>query len=222
MWSRGPLFTLLAVVALGTGLLLSDAYQARSPDTPGAAPAAAAAPAATTAPPPTAPPPSSTPPVPVVDQAVWAGRSPGREVTVAIATKAGRAVAYVCDGRSIEAWLDGTLTGDRLELAGPAGRVTGTATRGAVTGEITVGDRRWTFDARAAGTPAGLYEGRADVRGTANRIGWIVLPDGTQVGLTRSAGTVRPAPPLVSGAADLDGVPVTVRALTGTEPVTTG
>jgi hypothetical protein len=219
----GPLLTLLAVVVLGTVLLLFDAYRANpsAASTQAAAPVTAAPP--TTAPTTTAaPPPTTAPPVPVVAQAVWAGRSPGREVTIAIAVKDGRAVAYVCDGKAVEAWLDGTLSGDRLDLKGPAGQVTGTATADAATGEITVGQRRWTFDARVAGKPAGLYEGRADVRGVANRVGWIVLPDGTQVGLARAAGAVRPAPPLTAGGAEIDGVAVTVRELTGADPVTTG
>lgn len=219
MTSRGPLLTLLAVVVLGGVFFAVDANAARSASDDAAAPAAAATTppaAATTAAPTTAP-------APVVQQAVYAGRSPAREITVAIAVKDGRAVAYVCDGKAVEAWLDGTLAGDRLSLTGRDGAaLTGTATPDTVTGEVTAGGRKWSFSARVAGKPAGLYEGRADVRGVANRIGWIVLPDGTQVGVWSAGGVEQPAPPLdpAAGTAVVDGTPVQVVVLDGSRPVT--
>ncbi|HXV91723.1 MAG TPA: hypothetical protein VD813_00385, partial [Pseudonocardia sp.] len=70
--------------------------------------------------------------------------------------------------------------------------------------------------------PAGLYEGRADVRGVANRIGWIVLPDGTQTGVASGGGEKTPAPRLDPGSPDgttLDGVPVQVRSISGADSV---
>ena len=42
-------------------------------------------------------------------------------MTIAIAVKDGKAIAYVCDGKKIEAWLDGTLQGDTLALTGKGG-----------------------------------------------------------------------------------------------------
>jgi hypothetical protein len=222
MASRGPLFTLLAVGVLGAALFVVNATTARPEP---AAPAAAAAPAATAAPPATTTGPPATSAAPVVAQAVYAGRSPGREITVAIAVKDGRAVAYVCDGKAVEAWLDGTLSGDTLRLTGRNGAsLTGKATPDTVTGEVSAGGKSWTFSARVAGKPAGLYEGRADVQGVANRIGWIVLPDGTQVGIrSTTAGGVEPAPPLnpaAPGSVVVDGTTVQVTALDGSQPVT--
>lgn len=218
MASRGPLLTLAAVVVLGGVLFAVNAANARPDDTATTAAATAAAPATTT---------TAAAVAPVVQEAVYAGRSPGKEITVAIAVKDGRAVAYVCDGKTVEAWLDGTLSGDRLALAGKDGAaLTATATPDTASGDITIGAKKWTFTARVAGKPAGLYEGRADVNGVANRIGWIVLPDGVQVGILSVAGAEpEPAPPLdpaAPGAVTLDGTPVQVRSLTGAEPVTTG
>jgi hypothetical protein len=62
--------------------------------------------------------------------------------------------------------------------------------------------------------PEGLYEGRADVRGVATRIGWIVV-DGTETGLRRSGDAVGAAPvldPAHPDAVVVDGLPVAVRS----------
>ena len=62
---------------------------------------------------------------PVVAEKAYTGRSSGDEVSVAIAVKDGRAVGYVCDGKKIESWLEGTLAGgDQLELKSADGKVT--------------------------------------------------------------------------------------------------
>jgi hypothetical protein len=237
MKTLGPNLTLLGVAAFAVVLLAVNAThpaaasqaaasqaaasQANTsePTPPSIIVAAAPAPiptdAATVAPDP--PPPSP------VRQAVFAGRTTGKEATVAIAVEDGTAVAYVCDGHKLEAWLTGTLSGDRLALAGPRGAaLTGTVTGNNAGGEITVGSRHWPYSARIAGKPAGLYEGRSDVRGVPARIGWIVLPDGVQVGVLSAAGAnPQPAPPLdvATLAAQVDGVSVPVRALTGADPL---
>lgn len=211
---RAPVVTLAAVVVLGAGLLAVNLAATPTSGTPAAArPIVAAAAPATTAAPEPAPP-------PVVAEKVWAGRSTGREVTVAIAVKGGRAVAYVCDGKKVEAWLQGTLTGDQLALTGPNGaRIDGTASEATASGTIAADGRSWPYTAKGVQAPEGLYEGRADVRGVATRIGWIVV-GGTQTGLRRSGGVVAPAPVLDAanpGRVVVDGSPVTVRS--GTELV---
>jgi hypothetical protein len=219
MTSRGPVLTMLAVAAFGAVLLVVNATHPEAVATAAAAAKPAVTAAATPAPTPS--PVVAPPPRPAVAQAVFAGRTAGKEATVAIAVKDGKAVAYVCDGKKVEAWLDGRLTGDTLELTGPGGAtLTAKATPDTAAGEVTVGARTWPFTARAAGRPAGLYEGRSDVKGVASRVGWIVLPDGAQVGIRTVAGAdPQPAPALdpVALAAQLDGAPVQVRALTGAE-----
>ncbi|MDN5933310.1 MAG: hypothetical protein L0I24_19970, partial [Pseudonocardia sp.] len=103
---------------------------------------------------------------------------------------------------------------------------TGTVGTTDVLGTASVGDRSWPYSAATAVPPSGLYEGRADVRGAVARIGWILLPDGTQVGVRDVGGLLSPAPPLDVGdattidattidATTIDGVPVDVRPVTG-------
>jgi hypothetical protein len=225
-----PLTTLAAVAALGGALLLANTLQtAPAPVSAAELSAAPAAPASAAGPPAAA--------APAVAERVYAGRSAGNEVTVAIAVKDGRAVGYVCDGDEVEAWLEGTLAGETLTLSGSgAATITGTVTDGAASfGAVSVDGTEWPFAAQGVEAPAGLYEGRADVRGVATRIGWIVDGAGNVTGVTGVAGVAgnvtdvagtggqrRPAPaldPAEPEAVTLDGEPVAVTALDGADAV---
>jgi hypothetical protein len=224
-----PLITLGTVAVLGGGLLLVDTAVLGPPATTAgtavAAPPVAAAdvtPGAPDAAPPV--PPAAAPAAPAVAKAAYTGRSAGNEVTVALAVKDGKAVAYVCDGKKVEAWFDGTLTGADLQLSGAGGKpgITGTVTDAATLGTVTVGGKELPFAAEHVATPAGLYEGRAAVRGVLTRIGWIVGEDGKVTGVADAGGTRRPAPalnPADPAATTIDGVPVTVTPLDGSTPV---
>ena len=75
---------------------------------------------------------------PVVAEKAYTGRSAGNEVTVAIAVKDGKAVAYVCDGKKIEAWMEGTLAGGQLTLEGKTGSLAATVSDKATLGSVTV------------------------------------------------------------------------------------
>jgi hypothetical protein len=175
---------------------------------PVAAPAAPAA-APTPAPPTTPPPPA---------EAAYAGRTAGNEATIAIALKDGRAVAYLCDGKKVEAWLEGTVEGSAFSLTGPDGAtVTGELTDGAVFGQAAAKGKEWPYSAALATPPAGAYRGRVSVAGVQKRIGWNVLPDGSVTGIVSDANGAAPAPPLDPAArtASLDGVPVDVELVTG-------
>lgn len=55
------------------------------------------------------------------------------------------------------------------------------------------------FSAELSPHPAGVYQARIRVNGLATRIGWAVLPDGTQVGVAVTGATASPAPPLNLG-----------------------
>ena len=220
-----PLLTLLAVAVLGGALLTINVVN--SPTTATGTPAAAAAsqPAVAAAPPPAAPPATSAPPAaPAVAEKAYAGRSAGNEVTVAIAVKDGRAVGYVCDGKKIEAWLEGTLSGSDLALKSKDGKSTiaATADDKQSFGTVAVSGKEWPFAAKAASSPAGLYEGRAQVRGVLNRIGWIRLQDGSQTGVWNRGADKVAAPVLDPARPDavvVDGVPVTVRTIGGADAV---
>jgi hypothetical protein len=228
-----PLLTLAAVAVLGFGLLAVN--MAGEPDgTAAPAAAAAAAPAGTTAPPePTQPAPAATvepapptPEPPAVAEKAYAGRSAGGEVTVAIAVKDGRAVGYVCDGKKIEAWLEGTVEGATVALQSGDGEVSvaGNLDEAASFGQVTVKGKSWPYSAKAVDAPGGLYEGRGNVRGVATRIGWIVEGDGRVTGLSRVAGSdePRPAPPLdpnAPGQVVVDGSPIAVTTIGGSDVV---
>jgi hypothetical protein len=70
------------------------------------------------------------------------------------------------------------------------------------------------FAISAAGQPAGLYRSSSSSR----TIGWIVLPDGSQVGVDND-GTPAAAPKLdpESRVANVDGVQVTAQPISGDE-----
>jgi len=220
-----PLLTLLAVAVLGGALLTLNVVNspANSTGTPSAA--AASQPAVAAAPPLATPPATNAPPAaPAVAEKAYAGRSAGNEVTVAIAVKDGRAVGYVCDGKKIEAWLEGTLSGSDLALKSKDGKSTiaATADDKQSFGTVAVSGKEWPFAAKAASSPAGLYEGRAQVRGVLNRIGWIRLQDGSQTGVWNRGADKVAAPVLDPARLDgvvVDGVPVTVRTIGGADVV---
>ncbi|MDT7651992.1 MAG: hypothetical protein QOI36_3398 [Pseudonocardiales bacterium] len=235
-----PLVTLAAVAALGVGLFVANTLNQQGAAQLSASaaiePASAAAGKAPTVvdlgrlTPQSASPPAATgaedqaqqqgADAPAVAEKAYAGWSSGKEVSVAIAVKAGRAVAYVCDGKKVEAWLEGTVAGDTLSLESKDGSATinGTVSESSSDGTMTVGGKTWPFTAEGVTAPAGLYEGRADVRGVAARVGWVVSGDGEVTGVASVAGQKRSAPvlnPADPGAVTIDGAPVEVSALDG-------
>ena len=133
-----------------------------------------------------------------VVKAVYAGRSSGNEVTLAIATDGDKAAAYVCNGQTVEAWLQGTVSGNHVALTGHNGAgLTGSLSGLAMFGTVTPsGGQSLPFSAELSPHPAGVYQARVTINGLATRIGWAVLPDGTQVGLAVAGATKHPAPPL--------------------------
>jgi hypothetical protein len=131
-------------------------------------------------------------------EAVYTGRSSGNQVTLAVQTEGGKATAYLCNGRTIEAWLQGSVNGNQVTLtgnkgAGLVGSLSGLDMFGTVTASAGVS---FPFSAELSPHPAGVYQARIAVNGLATRIGWAVLPDGTQVGLAVAGTTRYPAPPL--------------------------
>lgn len=148
---------------------------------------------------------------------MWAGRVKGGGATVAIAVHQGVAIAYVCDGGLIEAWLKGTAADGEIAMKGADGAaLVGDFGGGRVQGTVNTDSRTWTFDVPAATKPSGLYRSTQTVRGATVDAGWIVLADGTQVGvLTTDGGDPAPAPRLdtASGTATVNGATVTANAI---------
>jgi len=156
--------------------------------------------------------PSPTPAAPAASLRVtYSAHVNGRGATVAIAVHGATAVAYLCDGRRVEAWLQGTASGGRLSLTGPGG-ATLTGTYGQVaSGQVRAGGRTWTFTAPVVRAPSGLYRAALKVRTAVVVGGWIVLPDGTQVGIVTRDAAPAPAPRLdvASRSAMVDGATMT-------------
>jgi hypothetical protein len=225
MITRGPLITLGAVVVLVGVLLVVNTLV--GPPVPPAGIAAGPA-GATSSPPTSSPPTTSAAPAPTSSQpaalqAVFAGVTSGDEATVAIAVNNDKAAAYLCDGESIEAWLDGSVTGDQIALTGGNGaRLTGSISGSAMFGTVTTNSGQiLPFSAGLAGPPAGVYQARLSLDGLATRIGWAVLPDGTQVGLATVGPDKRPAPQFDVKTRNftLDGVAATADVVVGSDTV---
>ena len=219
--TRGPLVTLAAVLLLTVLLLVVNA---RVGDQVTPQSAAYPEPAPTSSAPPTTEgaPPSPTPP-PAPAQAVFAGATGGGEATVAVAVNGAQAAAYLCDGRSLETWLQGSVTGEQIALTGKGGAgLTGSFSGGAMSGKVTTNTgQAFPFSATQAAPPAGVYQSRVTLDGLATRVGWVVLPDGTQVGIANVDGTRSPAPELElgTGTFTLDGDQYTAAPVDGADVV---
>lgn len=156
-------------------------------------------------------------------QAVYTGRSSGNQVTLAVVTQGDKATGYVCNGRTIEAWLQGSVNGNQVSLAGKNGTgLSGSLTGLAMFGTVTPGaGLSFPFAAALSPHPAGIFQARIAVNGLATRIGWAVLPDGTQVGVAVAGNAKTPAPALnlSDGSFTLDGTSFKAAPVAGNETV---
>jgi hypothetical protein len=197
MARRGPLVTAVVVLVGLVGFLAVNsvgglvetstgaAQPAATPtsDTSEQAPATSEAPAPTT----TAAPAFAT-------EVVYAGRATNSRLAIAVAVKGDQAAAYLCDGRSVEAWLRGTAAQGRVVLSTKDGksRLTAALDGQNLAGTASVGGRDYPFVIGVAKPPAGLYRGSDG----STTLGWIVLPDGSQVGIATTGDSSMPAPEL--------------------------
>ncbi len=201
---NGPLVTLAAGAALAAGLLGANLLTTgRGGATTAAAGVVSAAPsneAATGTP--TAPPPSVTTPGPTAASSTSSAVAPPstaappatgsatyagtvtRGGPFAVAVKGSSAVAYLCDGTT-EAWLWGTVDATGVSLKNPDGAtLTAYSVTGRLVGTISVKGRQWSFSLPTVARPSGLYRSTAQIRGARVVSGWVVLPDGRQVGMS--------------------------------------
>ena len=227
MTHRSPLVTLLGLVVafgimFGVNLANSaprDSYRANPSGTPSATAAATSA-ASPTSTAPSSESPSPTPPPSATAERekfpgkiVYAGRTADDSAAIAVAVLGNKAAAYLCDGHNVESWLRGTVTGEEISLSSRKGaaleaRLTGPT----LEGKIGLNDDdELRFAIKEAKPPAGLYR----ARGAKTTIGWIILPDGSQVGIQTSgedsaaAPTLDPANPEVTvDGESLQGEPV--------------
>ena len=184
MKSKTPLITLLTGAALGAVLLVASMLATpQAPASPTAAATPAPASTATAQPSPASPAATATAVANVPAKANYAGEVNGGGASVAISIHGGQAIAYVCNGSIIEAWLKGTAAGGHLTMTGKGrARLTATYRARRAVGHVIAHGIRYTFSAPAVHRPSGLYRSIAVVRGAKIKAGWIVLPDGTQVG----------------------------------------
>ena len=131
-----------------------------------------------------------------------AAHLPAGAGTLYLALRDGKAMAYFCDGKKVEAWYRGTASGGRLNLVGRNGNsLTGEFGPTSATGRVTFKSRSTNFKIRAVRKPSGLYRASAKVRNAKVDGTWIVLPDGTRTGVLVSDGVPGPAPDLDIAAA---------------------
>lgn len=213
--TRAPILTLTAVASLAIALLLITMLAACN-----GIPTSNTQPQPTLAPAPSA---AAPPPRSPVGEGKFTGRTSDNKMTLAINIKGDRTTGYLCDGKKIEAWLEGTVSGDQVDLRGKQGAAaTGTISADAILGAVTINSEQSPYSAKITQKPAGLYEGRGNVNGVANRIGWIVLPDGSQVGIRNINGQRSPAPRLDTNKLEPEGLPIPVNAVDGDDDVVLG
>jgi hypothetical protein len=219
---NGPLLTLLAGAVLGGGLLVASMIATPPDQESDAVPAADSTPEPVVetqqpTPTPTPEPTEEAEPVeevaePSPEPVTYVGYVDGGGASVAVIVTGDEAIAYVCDGAAVEAWLEGGAEDGRLDLSGANGSLTGSYDAEGATGETSAGDRTWTFTIAEVAAPEGLYRFADTIAGGADVVaGWIVLPDGTQIGAITADGVTRPAPELdlATGTATVDGETIT-------------
>ena len=166
----------------------------------------------------------------VPSQADYVAQVQGGGAAVAVSVHGDQAVAYICNGHAVAAWLRGSAKNGKLDLTGKNGaRLTVDYHSGTATGSVMADGVQYSFSASmvhgvvpSTQRPPGLYEATAVVDGVAIKAGWIVLPDGSQVGSVEydPSSAVPPtaqAPPLdlTTGTAQYDGATLVASLISG-------
>jgi len=112
------------------------------------------------------------------------GEVQGNKGAVALVVHDTFAIAYFCNGSTIEAWFSGTPHNGQLNMQakGSTGSLTANYALGHARGTVTVNGVSYVFSIIAVHKPSGLFQSIASVRGATIKAGWIVLADGTEVG----------------------------------------
>ncbi|EDY58611.1 conserved hypothetical protein [Streptomyces sviceus ATCC 29083] len=167
----------------------------------------------------TSTPPSPSPARTPVPAGVYTGRTDDDSSAVAITVRDDKAIAYVCDGHNIESWLQGDVKDDgSLRLTGKGGASLDGKVKGTkeIRGTAHVGSGNHAFTIGRTKKSSGLYRANSTVAGARIEGGWIVLPDGEQVGILKRDGKPSPAPRIdpETGAVTVDGQQLTARPVT--------
>ena len=205
MKRRSPLITLAAVVLAFAIMFIVDILSGPPGSTsaetanPSAAPATASA--TSTPPQPTETTVASTSPSAsksaedskFPEKIVYAGHAEDGAGAIAVAVLGTQAAAYFCDGRSVESWFGGAVTGSDISLKSKDGATLQASLDGDhLKGSLRIKNDRVRFEINKAKKPAGLYR----ARGSKTTIGWIVLEDESEVGVQTTGEESTPAPDL--------------------------
>jgi hypothetical protein len=215
---------LAAVAALGVGIWLVNVSK-EEPAPPGKPVAEATTTTTTATTPATAAPAPTTPPAPPAAafpaKADYVGKIPTANgtITLDIAIEGDKAIAYACDGNTIESWLRGSAANGALSLANKdkTSRLEGRLEGNAVVGTLWIGEKKWDFKADPAQPPAGLYiYENAGVRNS-----WIIDAEGGVTGVQRRPdGSTAPAPGLsLDRTAVVDGQSIVATRVEGASDV---
>ena len=208
MKHRSPLVT-LAAVALAFAIMFTVNILSGPPGSGSTGVASPSAAPATTAGSPSPQPTETAAATPTASPSETAEDSPA---AIAVAVLGDQAAGYFCDGRNVEAWFRGTVDGGNISLKSKSG-----ATLQAeldddhIKGTVKIKNGTLEFEIDEAKKPSGLYR----APGSQTTIGWIVLEDGSQVGVQTSGGNSSAAPQLdpenpqvTVGGESLDAAPV--------------
>jgi hypothetical protein len=124
---------------------------------------------------------------------VYAGRAEHGAGAIAVAVLGTQAAAYFCDGRSVESWFRGAVQAGDISLKSKDGGILQASLDGDhLKGALRIKNQRVKFEINEAKKPAGLYR----ARGSKTTIGWIVLEDGSEVGVQTTGQNSTAAPEL--------------------------
>lgn len=217
MKRSGPLVTLLAGLLLGLFLLSLNATTGEKTTASSVqeSPSTKASPSPT--PSRTTPSASPSPSRTAAPTGVYTGRTDDDSSAVAISLRDGKAIAYFCDGQNIESWLKGDVKADgSMRLTGKGSTLDATLKGSKLSGTANVGGGNYPFTIDKSKKSSGLYRANSQVAGAKIEGGWIVLPDGEQVGILKRDGKASAAPEIdpETGAVTVDGEQLTARPVT--------
>jgi hypothetical protein len=151
------------------------------------------------------------PPARAAAPTTFAGKVNGGGASIAISVRNGRTLAYLCDGKKLESWLQGSASSvGQLSLTGAGASLSGGYADGWASGTVSADGKQWSFRIKLAQAPSGLYRVAQRVANAQVVGGWIV--DGPETtGLITSNGVTMPAPPIdpATGNVTINGTTVT-------------
>lgn len=130
----------------------------------------------------------------------YAGKVPGTNAYIGLASQGGVVEAYICDSDKIAVWLKGKATGNSFAASNAANDVVFTATRkgAALVGSVKLGGKTIAINAAKVSYPDGLWKAVDVVGKNFVKAGWVLLPDGTQRGAKTTVAVVGSVEPLTA------------------------